>query len=484
MKIAYCCVINDPWKSVIKNLTSLGYEASLIITWRDFLNDFDNIKKDEILSVEHCWQHVNLDTTSYISSDIREEYILLAIKMYDRQDPFNKISVEHRKRIYLSYIKYWIEKLNGTELVIFPQIPHRFFDFALFNAAQELGIQCLFLQITALGSRTIPTESIPKMSQLGPTNVSMSESFNVKEFIEKYRGDYEKAKPSYVKRNEKNTSLLGLLRVYFAKARNSFEKREYNKFIKPNSYYVYCEKQGEPVYIQNWGQLFLFTVRKNLRNYQIKKSHDRLVQPIQMNTPFIFFALHYQPEETSVPSAGSFADQLYVIRLLDEYLPSHFKIYVREHSAQFKWNSEGVAARDSAYYQRLKKISDRVVLTDPKLDIYGLIDKSEFVVTLTGTIGFEAALRNKNVLTFGRCWYEGLSNVYKVCSVAALQPTVEKCVNNVPIKIAEAEINEFLQRSIAAIHYKPYTFNNDVSYGDSEKNLTAFIENYVKKNSL
>lgn len=121
--------------------------------------------------------------------------------------------------------------------------------------------------------------------------------------------------------------------------------------------------------------------------------------------PFVVFALHYQPERTTMPEGGWFADQELAIRMISESLPEEWTLLVKEHPSQFRWQTEGELARDNGFYDRLAGIPG-VKLVPLDISAITLIEHASAVATITGTIGWEAALRGVPVVTMANTWYE------------------------------------------------------------------------------
>ncbi len=127
---------------------------------------------------------------------------------------------------------------------------------------------------------------------------------------------------------------------------------------------------------------------------------------INLNKPYILFPLHYQYEATTSPMAGVFADQLLVAEILSKIgLP----IYVREHP-RFSRN------RSIEYYETLLKMNNINFISSDE-DIYELIDNAFAIAALTGTAGWEAAMRGKPVLMFGYNFYQYIPEVYQIDSL-------------------------------------------------------------------
>jgi hypothetical protein len=129
-----------------------------------------------------------------------------------------------------------------------------------------------------------------------------------------------------------------------------------------------------------------------------------------IKTPYVFVALHYQPERTTNPDGGIFDDQLLMIRYIASAVPNGWTVCVKEHPSQFYHFMGGHLARTSEFYESVRGLKNVQFLP---VDILGpkLMANAEVVATITGTIGFEAAMRNIPVLAFGRPWYRDCPGV-------------------------------------------------------------------------
>ena len=55
----------------------------------------------------------------------------------------------------------------------------------------------------------------------------------------------------------------------------------------------------------------------------------------KLDENFLLFALHFQPERSTMPEGGIFNDQILALKLLSQNIPDNFIIYVKEHPRQF-----------------------------------------------------------------------------------------------------------------------------------------------------
>ena len=126
---------------------------------------------------------------------------------------------------------------------------------------------------------------------------------------------------------------------------------------------------------------------------------------LDLNHPYIFVGFHMQPEKTSQPMGGEFDNQLMMVKVLSESVPEGWKVYVKEHPNQF--NVKKVPNRhyrDKLMYDLLHRM-DNVELVPLEIDSIDLINNSQMVATLTGTMGWEAITRNIPAIVFGDTYY-------------------------------------------------------------------------------
>jgi len=113
---------------------------------------------------------------------------------------------------------------------------------------------------------------------------------------------------------------------------------------------------------------------------------------------YAFFPLHTEPEVTLMIYSRPYLNQIEVVRNIAYNLPVGMKLVVKEHP----WS---VGKRPVSYYQKLLAIPN-VCLADPALPARPLIAHSHIVATIAGSVGFEAVLLGKPVVTFGGTPYE------------------------------------------------------------------------------
>lgn len=127
---------------------------------------------------------------------------------------------------------------------------------------------------------------------------------------------------------------------------------------------------------------------------------------INFEENYVYFPLPMQPEMTTSAIGGKFRDQLLALEKLSEILPSGIKIYVKENPKQ------GSYARGPLFFHRLSRIKS-ICFVPSYTDTNLLTEKAIFVATVTGTVGWEALCKGKNILVFGHAWFKDFPGVIK-----------------------------------------------------------------------
>lgn len=128
---------------------------------------------------------------------------------------------------------------------------------------------------------------------------------------------------------------------------------------------------------------------------------------------YFLMPLHMPGEWSNYASIGlRNADQVATVREAANCLPLKSFLYVKEHTTGFGF-------RKSSFYREIKKIAN-VRLINPYEDTIDLIRHSQAVVTLGSTVGFEAFLMKKPVLSWGTPWYQYFPGMHQISSPKVL----------------------------------------------------------------
>ena len=148
---------------------------------------------------------------------------------------------------------------------------------------------------------------------------------------------------------------------------------------------------------------------------------------------YYLFPLHLQPEASTSVLASYFSSQHNSVLNAAFSLPFPYKLYVKAHPSGV-WNNK----RD--FYRELKKIPN-VVLLSPEENVANLIKESRGVITLTSTIGLEAALAGKPVYILGNVFYSYHPLCKKVSGFDELRKVLQEDTRHPPKVMNLEEIN-------------------------------------------
>lgn len=140
---------------------------------------------------------------------------------------------------------------------------------------------------------------------------------------------------------------------------------------------------------------------------------------INFEEKFVYFPLPMQPEMTTSAIGGEFRDQLLALERLSNILPEGVKIYVKENPKQ------GSYARGPLFFHRISRIKS-ICFIPSYADTNLLTEKAIFIATVTGTVGWEALCRGKNILVFGHAWYKDFPGVIKYNDSLTYEEIIKK----------------------------------------------------------
>lgn len=242
-------------------------------------------------------------------------------------------------------------------------------------------------------------------------NISEQEREFAKEFLEKFVSHQQL--PSYMNYQQQNFRLSKINRLKrFIKRRKQIFLPQFKYFLN-RKYYKPYDYESETMLKYNSLWHFWDGLKWRTRAFLQKNIYDSW----NNNEIFFFFPLHLQPEASTSVFATYFCDQLNSIKNIAFTLPFPYKLFVKEHPA-------ALGTRSKDFYKKLKQIPN-VVLISPYESVENLIKKSQGVITLTSTIGLEAALTGKPVYVLGDVFYSHHPLCQKVKSFEELKEKIK-----------------------------------------------------------
>jgi hypothetical protein len=275
--------------------------------------------------------------------------------------------------------------------------------------------------------------------------------------------DFEKAKQQIISVTEKNQKP-----DYFYinnKRPSYFDKKFLSTVIKkiPESYKEPIKNASEKsIYHHLFIEQKFLTPLKSL----ITSKVNQFEEPID-GEKFILFTLHKQPEASIDVLGTAHSNQIELIRSISLNTPRDYKIYVKEHS-------NAVGERSLNYLSDIKKIPN-VRLINPSFDSHKLIKASELVLTISGTIAFEAALYGKKSATFAPMFFNKISNCYHIKSAESIPKILsEKLIDNSESNISSS-LASIISNSYTGSISDPVSSPNCISEENMNSVSSAFL---------
>ena len=360
------------------------------------------------------------------------EYESMTIRMIDRFDPWSSCSYHERIDLFRSMCRYWTGVLDliKPDVVLFVTTPHVPCEYVLYGLAHARGIKVIFFHHTALpgyifaaNSLDGPTPFLSRYDFMAANGVREGDGLPqaLEEYVSRVLGGYAEAMPQDLKDWLPSSGWMSdLSRI----AKYYLDIHLYIDFLRGSETY-YKER------FRSLGQSRIGSIERQAYKYAAKlkiwrqrRDYRRRAVAPDLDVPFVYVALHYQPEATTWPDGGAFFDQRDVIDVLSSTIPEGWYLYVKEHPAQFSGVLAAMMGRDLRLYVDIASYPN-VRLVPADYDSFRLIDAAKAVATVTGTVGWEAIIRGTPALVFGYAWYREFEGVFYVPSHELCKRAIE-----------------------------------------------------------
>lgn len=311
-----------------------------------------------------------------------------------------------RKRWYLRHLRFWNDylKRNRINLYLSAWVPHEIPDIVIYELCKLRKIPVVYFGITTVRDTSFIEHDWEESA------VQIRDRYQ--ELLSKYDSNHN---PDDIPLQER------------------FERR-YRGLTRPiGETPAIGVHEGETPYWRSVGRMLLATPTSGLRcalRYMTPSGAKRALLGLQrtrnfararafyaaravepdLKRPYVYMPLNFQPEATTVPLAGGYADLILIAELLNATLPKDVLIYVKEHPRQ-----SSAEKRTMDFYRDFTAIP-RVRFMPPEFDTFVLREHCRAIAATAGTAGFEAPFRGKPVLLFGHCFYQYAPGMYRIHS--------------------------------------------------------------------
>jgi hypothetical protein len=160
------------------------------------------------------------------------------------------------------------------------------------------------------------------------------------------------------------------------------------------------------------GRLLWGNVSESVRAKAARPFYGRL----ESDRPFVYFPLHVTDDYKITRVIPHTVDQASLVEQVADALPAGYDLVLKEHPMSVGRNS-------IALLRRLRR-RPNVRLLPPDASSHDLIREAEAVVVISSTVGLEALLYDKPVLTLGQPFYSGFGVTLDVDSFAEIRKQV------------------------------------------------------------
>jgi hypothetical protein len=226
-------------------------------------------------------------------------------------------------------------------------------------------------------------------SIIGSIEINKLDQDKAIEYISKIKEDL---KPQYVTNLNSRLSVIRLLTLF-----RDLLIGFYIKIIKRDKIIrQICYGDNLDLYKLNL-KLFLLSIYR-------QKKYNTIFEIDSIHSDKLFYPLHYEPEGVLFYGAYFFDDQLELIKNILKCIGENKILVVKEHPQQ-----PGFLLQEK--YLNLRKRYSNVFYLPSEVPSKVLISKCNLLLTLGGTIGFEALVNKIPVINFGSVFYDSFEGV-------------------------------------------------------------------------
>lgn len=383
----------------------LSTQKDVAYTTLLFDEDVHNLYRTEALDWEflrNLEREYGIPTLwQYIENDRIVRYSQLV-----REYPYNTPSYTHEEMLRI--VQVTAKKIlafvdaEKPDIVVFTAVG-AIGSILLYTIAKRKGIRTLNIRGTRIESGHLISEHYSLFTELDRVTPTKENMDAARAFVREFR---EKPAPytnidSISEKPPTRSRHFSFLSPQKITATLAWQWKLWTRYLRSASRNDYST-------IKPW-HMVLDRIRRKSR---ILIGYEDLYEKPSREEKYAYFPLHMEPEVATMLFTPVFNDQLWVIKQVARTLPVGYKLYVKEHVAMFGY-------RTRAFYRELKKIPN-VKLMSPSLSSFLLIREAQLVVTLTSTVGWEAVLLQKPVITFGDVFYNALSGVRRCHDIEGL----------------------------------------------------------------
>lgn len=348
----------------------------------------------------------------------------LKVEHYLHRELTDISTIQYR---YFLALAYWLDFFNKNkiDMVFSAHIEHGgIWDTIIIDIAKKRNIPVYVISVTTGIGKQDEVDTLVYLNNNTFMDVAkfVLKSFKISDYIAKLTKAYSPLVASYSKNNIKEKLVYELKKRMHSFKQYKISLKDYYKRTKNYKY---------------WYNLFSDEIKDNYQYMRdLSTIYDKISTLPVEGEKYIYFSLRLEPEATtmarSIPST-----QLFLIKWLSDVLPNDWKIYVKDHPAQYNLCGDMFyfLRNISVYrnYDFLKTITDipkvRLIKLNQSSDT--LVENSGAVASISGSVTLKTVFEKKPLILFGQGlnMMENLKEVFVIDDIASLKTAVEKIVS-------------------------------------------------------
>jgi hypothetical protein len=382
----------------------------------------------------------------------------------------SKLSVYEAEFYFQDLICFYLNLIQQTftlDKVIFHATPHFAPDIVLFFTARFLNIKTVIIQRSAISDCVI----FNKDFRIGFYEVP-----------HELRGEAKLPYSEFLLRSRQECYAIKYSKIIMGQSRRADPGYPFRRFRRIPSLIRFWSSVN-----WYWGNqnFFYITFLRLNRCYSRLKALSWLkencsIEPLPEK--FVYFALHFRPERSTIPEANFYFDQASCVSLLSRAIPADFRIIVKEHPRQvgdsFIPDLRRTHFPELDLYNRIASIP-KVRFAPTNSLASDLINKSSLVASCTGSALWEALQLGKPALSFGSSWHSACRSSPNAASLADLESGIDSLLNKSATDVRN-DLDDFLSYifpyTLAAAYSHISATGSDIPYDMHVTRLVSAIK--------
>jgi hypothetical protein len=336
-------------------------------------------------------------------------------------------------------------------------------DYLFHKMCKISGVKILMLNQSKFGYKCILSEELHKLDNLENLD-SIKSTDRTFEQLRNYLKSHNYSKQLLSYKNKRASSKFDKAKaaLKFLSTSNTSIKTHYPYYGRTKTRVLFNE--------------FISLIKTKIRESYINKNLTRNI----INEKNILFTLHMEPERSLLLAVPYHTNQIETIRHISKALPIGYKLYVKEHFSQSirGW-------RKISFYKELNDIPN-VVVIHPSVSIEQLIKNSSLVISVGGTVSFEACFYEKPSIIFADLGYKIIKSITKLTNIEELPKIIRTSLQMSPqVEDLDKYVTALDQHSFEfdlwefQLKYFDYFYygGNYVDVEISESDMKSFLQN-------